>query len=256
MRKTLGAALASASLILVSQSTSAQVPYITNAVISAMANTMMGGKGGFCLPADKKVGDVITLPNGNTQTVLSTSGTSSLCEDPNRPVLGEVEFKYGFTPPVSIDLPASFKAIELTPLQRSSGAVMNARDSARNIAIYVDVVPRTLDSDGHAIANAMAKRISGFYNEGTVSDVEEVTIGGLHAYRYRVTGRTKTLISFGYTRVATLLEGSNEYVGINVGCRTDDFPAYRAEMESMAARVKWSASEKPQVVDPEQSAEP
>ena len=79
--------------------------------------------------------------------------------------------------------------------------------------------------------------------DGIVSNEEELTINGLHAYRFKMLGKNKGMFGRSFSYVVTVLEGVNEYVVLNANCRTDDFEQYKGVLKQFAFDVKGIAKE-------------
>ena len=65
--------------------------FIPGSVTSAIADSITGAKGAYCVATSVKPGDRINI-NGQQGTVLSVSGTSSRCVQPNTPIRADVGF--------------------------------------------------------------------------------------------------------------------------------------------------------------------
>lgn len=61
--------------------------YVPGSFIQAASDGLSGAEGSHCVSATARVGDSITLPNsGAPWTVVSLSGTSSRCTNPDQPI--------------------------------------------------------------------------------------------------------------------------------------------------------------------------
>jgi hypothetical protein len=198
----------------------------------------LAGAGDNCVSEKSKIGDVLTSPAGNTAKVVSLFGTSYLCQDVAYPIRAELEFNYSFQSSAGIELTDSFKAKDLTPIQRFNGTLLHAIDDERHIGVYVFARPVTPGSDPATLAENVSKSIVALIDHAEISNPEELTINGLHAYRFKAKGSNKGLFGRNFTYVVTVMESKKEYVVVNVNCRTDDFDDYEKEMKKMAFNVK------------------
>ena len=212
--------------------------FIPGSVVRKITDSLTGSEGDNCVSDHAKVGDILTSPTGNTAVIKSLSGTSSICKSDAHPIRALLEFRYSFSPKAGIELPDSFEAKPITPVQTFNGLLLSAHDSSRSIGVTVTSQPHKPGSDGGTLARNVANRMVGVLKDGATSNAEELTVGGLHAYRFRVVGSGKGIFAQSHTYVVTVLVGKDELVQVDAYCPTSDFEKYQAQLEHFAFDVK------------------
>ena len=66
--------------------------FIPGSTVQAIKDSVTGGKGNICVKKEAKVGDVQPSIAGNTLTIISLSGTDSICQNPATPIRAEVQY--------------------------------------------------------------------------------------------------------------------------------------------------------------------
>jgi hypothetical protein len=79
--------------------------YIPGSAIDATADTISGARGDNCVSATAKVGDRILLTSGAYGTIVSLSGTSYRCKQPEFPIRAVVQLNTPVTPATSLCSP-------------------------------------------------------------------------------------------------------------------------------------------------------
>ncbi len=91
MRSALQSLILASGIILMSLPLSGCfVAYIPGSVTGSIADSLTGEHGKFCVTAQTKPGDRLTLPSGQQGIVQSLSGSSIRCKDPARPVRADI----------------------------------------------------------------------------------------------------------------------------------------------------------------------
>lgn len=65
--------------------------YIPGSAIRAVSDGITGAEGEHCVPESIKPGDRVKLQDGSIATVKSTSGTSTRCKSPDKPIRAKIE---------------------------------------------------------------------------------------------------------------------------------------------------------------------
>ena len=65
--------------------------WIPGGLIQGASDAITGANGEHCVNSSTKVGDKVTMPYGGQGTVVSLSGTSVRCSDPQRPIRAQIE---------------------------------------------------------------------------------------------------------------------------------------------------------------------
>jgi hypothetical protein len=212
--------------------------FLPGSVTSKIGDVLTGSEGDNCVSDTAKVGDTLTSNTGNTAIIKSLSGTSNRCQDANHPIRALVRFNFSFTSKAGIELPEGFKPNELTSTQLFNGSLLSAHDASKKIGVSVLAQPRKKDGDGGVLARNISTALIAVVENGKISDEEELTINGLHAYRFRMVGKNKGLFGRSFTYVVTVLVGSDEFVQINANCLTDDFGKYKDLLDHFAYDIK------------------
>ena len=212
--------------------------FIPGSVTRKIGDALTGSEGENCVGPNAKVGDTITSATGNTATVVSLSGSSSICRDERLPIRAKLQFQYSFSSKAGIELPDTFTNNEVAPVQRFNGMLLRAHDESRKVGVVIHAQPRKAKSDGGEIAQKVGDNILHAVDNGKLSNSEELTINGMHAYRFEAVGKNKGMFGRSYSYVVTVLEGSEEYVIVNTNCLTDDFANFEPELKKYAFDVR------------------
>ena len=212
--------------------------FIPGSVTRKIGDALTGSEGENCVAATAKVGDKLTSYAGNTATIVSLSGTSSTCRDEKLPIRAKLEFHYTFSSKAGIELPDTFSNKELNPTQRFNGLILRAIDEKRNLGVTVSARPRKAGNDGGVFAKNIGDNMMKTVEDGKLSSPEELTINGMHAYRFQAEGKNKGMFGRSFTYVVTVLEGNEEFVVVNTNCHTSDFEGFRAELQKYAYDVR------------------
>jgi hypothetical protein len=65
--------------------------WIPGGMVQSISDGITGAKGEHCVNSSAKVGDKVTMPYGGQGTIISLSGTSVRCGDPQRPIRAQIE---------------------------------------------------------------------------------------------------------------------------------------------------------------------
>lgn len=232
-------AISFAILLLATASTSANAFFfffLPGSATSKISDAITGSEGDNCVSATAKVGDTITSINGNTAVIKSLSGTSSRCQDTKLPIRALLQFNYSFSSKAGIDLPEGFKPNELSPTELFNGVLLNAQDASKRIGVFISAQPRK--GDGDVLAKNIATKLLSAVDDGKTSNDEDITINGMHAYRFRMVGKNKGVFGRSFTYVVTVLVGNDEFVQVNANCLTSDFEKYKDMLDHFAYDVK------------------
>jgi hypothetical protein len=212
--------------------------FIPGSVTSKISDGITGSEGESCVSDKAKVGDTITSATGNTAIVKSLSGTSSRCQAPGLPIRALLQFNYSFSSKAGIELPEGFKPKELSGTQSFNGLLLSAQDSSKSIGISVAAQPNKPGRDGGTLAKNISSRLLAAVDDGVISNEEQLSVGGLPAYRFRMVGKNKGMFGRSFTYVVTVLVGKDELVQVNANCLTSDFDKYKETLERFAFDVK------------------
>ena len=184
--------------------------------------------GDMCYPTTAKVGDVQTSANGATITIVSISGTSSLCNNSARPILAKTTYKESttFSSKAGLDLPEGYTPDALNEVQEFNGALLHATNKSNDSYVAVSAVRGEIISDFDRYTENLRAGVAGAgknLNNATVGDLQKLTINGLPARQYTVTGDLKNLYGTSITFLVTVLQGSDEVVLVESWCPTKKY---------------------------------
>ena len=175
--------------------------------------------GDMCYPTTAKVGDVQT---GATITIISISGTSSLCNNSARPILAKTTYKESttFSSKAGLDLSEGYTPDALNEVQEFNGTLLHATNKSNESYVSVSTVRGEIISDfDHYVENLRAGSGKNL-NNTKVGDLQKLTINGLPARQYTINGDLKNLYGTSMTFLVTVLQGSDEVVLIQSWCPT------------------------------------
>jgi len=215
----------------------------------AIADAITGSKGDICIKEGSKEGDVSTSEAGNTMKIISTSGTSSRCQNPLLPIRAEVEFTMTSTSKAGIELTDDFEAKPLLDLQRYNGQVLLAKSKTiPDKGVLVSFIKRAPTSDIKNVVNNVSNRKLMYLKEAKSGELENLTINGMRAARFETTGYLPGLAKIEMTYVSTVLEDRDEIVLVDAWCKTDLYnanPEIKIELTNIAQNIKGLSGEVP-----------
>jgi hypothetical protein len=214
--------------------------FIPGKAIEAVGDALSGAEGSNCVSAKAKVGDRISLTDGRLTEVKSLSGTSSRCTNPEYPIRALLE-------PIAIatvqtqaglELPAGWEPKELTDAQKSQGNVVHALNRTIDAGMFLSVAKKQGITDMKTfVASKENGQLSRLDSSGG-SDIRELNISGIPAWRYEVSGNLKTGSKMAVTYMNTIFEGADEVVSVLAWTAAAGFESRRAELERLSSGVK------------------
>lgn len=213
--------------------------FLPGSVTSKIADTVTGSEGDNCVGSTAKVGDIIGLPNGGTATIKSLSGTSSRCTQPERPIRALLDFSTpSFTSKAGINLPDEWKPTPLTDQQKFGGGLLMAKNSTVNDSgLYLGATKRKGAPDMMAVATNSRSALANTVAESQQSEIEQITVNGMRAWRYEVTGKTRGLFGSKYTYLTTIMEGDQEIVTVRAWTPADTFEKQKESLKQLAGNI-------------------
>jgi hypothetical protein len=212
--------------------------FIPGSLIRKVGDAMTGAQGENCVGEDKKVGDVIYSPSGNSATIKSLSGTSSICRDPLLPIRAKLELHFTMASTAGIDLPDDLTVVPLKPFQQFQGFLVHATANERKVTIYVNSRKRSTVADQGVLMQSIADNMTRRLEDASTKTPEELDINGMHAWRFELTGRNKGMFGRSYTYLVTMLEGDDEYIIANMSAPTDDYEKEKDGFKKIAATIR------------------
>lgn len=210
------------------------------ATVRAIGDAITGAKGNICVKEGTKQGDVLTSPTGNTATVLSVSGTSSICQNPALPIRAELEFQFSFTSTAGIELSEDYEPKQLADFERFNGILLKAiSKNTRNQGIVVSATTRKSNLDLQTLANNIERSTlqNPNFKEVKSENPQQLVINGLPALRWEIVGALKGMFGPKVTYLYTLLEGDKEFILVNSYGPTDLYAEKKTELSKIAEGV-------------------
>ena len=216
--------------------------FLPGSATRAIGDAITGAKGNICVKDTAKVGDTLTSPAGNTAKILSLSGTSSQCANPALPIRAELEYSFTFNSKAGLDLPDDFEPTTLTDLQRFNGTLLIGKSKTlSNKGVNIRAVARTSTTNIKTLANNLEVAQIAIMKEAKGQNSEQLKINGMNALRFEVVGTLKGIFGQDETYQITILEGTEEYVVVNVYIPTSDYAAQKMDMQKIATTVSGLA---------------
>jgi hypothetical protein len=196
-------------------------------------------EGDSCVIPGLKVGDVVRKTNGRKGVIKSLSGTSPLCVQPEFPIRAHLDYSTNssFTSKAVIDLSNEWKPTPLTEQQKLNGGVLMASNKAINASLYISTSQRIIVTDIMSIASSIRAVQASSLDKPQQSDIERITVNGMRACRYEITGNVKRLFGKKYTYVTTILEGGEEIIRVTAWTSADSFDKKKVELKDLSNKI-------------------
>lgn len=212
--------------------------FIPGSVVRGISDGITGARGNICVRDGLKVGETINSPAGNTATIKSLSGTSSICANPALPIRAELEFNFTFSSKAGINLTDEYETKPITDLQRFNGRLLTAASRSKsNKGIIISSRKREPNSDLAGIANAMEKAQVGALVDGKSGNAEQLIINGTNALRFEVAGKLKGIFGQQVTYVNTLIEGDSEILVVIAYAPTSSYDEDKSELKKVSEAI-------------------
>ena len=224
--------------------------FIPGSAVRGVSDAITGAKGDICVKDSVKVGDVIPSIAGNKMTILSTSGTSSICTNPATPIRADVQFDFTFKSNAGINLSDDYEPKSLLDLQRYNGTLLIANSKTRkNTGVNINSREKKPNSDPQALASNLEKIQSSVLIDSTTKNSEQLTINGLNAWRFEVHGKLKGVFGPEVVYLITVLEGANELMIVNAYSSKENFERDKDELRGIAFGITGIAPTKQEPID-------
>jgi len=190
-----------------------------------------------CVQADSKVGAVVVLPDRRIMRVESyLDGSESHCRKPEYPRYASLVRGTSPQPTrtsnAKIDVPDNWKERPLTEVMKAGGTFLVMYDDQTHSGVIVSTKPRSEVTDMDTFA---ATRVSSQLNklkDSAATPMTRVDINGMPAWRYEITGLTKSGQSLTY--ITTMYQGEEEVIVTSVWTKADQFAAQRLVLAGVA----------------------
>lgn len=208
---------------------------IPGSVIGAISDAATGHEGEHCVGVTAKVGDKITLPDGNAAVIKSISGASSRCKNPefSSRALAEVIPVQGYQGKLDLNLPQGWESRKMTNVQREGGMVKYGVEPIADIG--VTLTAGSTPKNGFQLAD-MQK-----YNERIAKDlinpqsqpIQVIEYKGIQSYQFVISGK-RTEKGLDLTYIYTVVPLKKEIATIKAWSKTDSFEKNRAELDAVS----------------------
>jgi hypothetical protein len=221
--------------------------WIPGSVVSKISDSVTGSEGEHCVGTAAKVGDVLTAPNGEMMTVKSLSGTSSRCQDANKPIRAlllpaSTEQRQAGAPPpqitptkVGLSLPDGWEQKTPSDKMIASGIFLYAFNRTTDSGVVLSSTAKAGISDTGAFASTRCRAVSGNLVDPQVSPLVAGQVSGRNAQSCEISGALKTGTKLTY--VLTVIEGTEELAVLNRWTTTSNFAAQKENFSKLAENV-------------------
>lgn len=215
--------------------------FLPGSATRAIGDALTGSKGNICVAESRSVGEVVTSPNtGDTAKILSLSGTSSICPNPALPFRAEIEFTFSFSPKAGVELPDEYEVVPLKDLERFNGWILKAKSKLQNNqGISIVSYKRRPDLEMEQMANNIESKVmvSPNLKDAVSENAEKLTVNGMPAIRFQVTGTLKGLFASQETYLYTLIQGDEEILAITAYAPADKFQSVKPDFIGISEKI-------------------
>lgn len=206
--------------------------WIPGSVTSAIGDAFTGAEGQNCVGPNAKVGDTIRLPNGSLMTIKSLSGTSGRCTNPEHPIRALLEPSAAaptqYASNARIDLSDGWESLPLSEAQKIDRVLLFAINKTTESVIQLSTTKHSDIADMQAFAVSKRANQASRSQDAQSSEITQLVINGLPAWRYEVTGKIKSGIAF--TTLTTIFESNQEIVIVNIATTAARFPQQKESL--------------------------
>ena len=211
--------------------------FLPGSVTGKIADAFTGSEGENCVGPNAKVGDPINL-NGTRMTVKSLSGTSSRCNNPEMPIRAMLEPSSDVvtqsTSQAKIDLPDGWEVKPMSDAQKLGGTVLLTYNRTIDSWLQIATAKRSGITDMNSYANTRKAIQIARMQDAKASDITELNVGGLRAWRFDVVGKFNKI---DMTISKTLLESSLEVVSVEAWTTTTNYPRVQETLMKIVSSV-------------------
>ena len=213
------------------------VVFVPGAALDRISDAFTGAEGDYCVKLSVKVGDKFRLKDGSIAVVKSLSdGMSPRCRStimPIRAVLAPAMPE--FSSKAGIELPEGWTPQKVSEQLRSRDIFFYASNKSLEAGLIMSAIPRAgigdIDEFVKNRESSQAAKLTGTQ----ASEIEQLNINGMPAYRFVVSGTTQTGKNMTYH--ATLIDSGSEIVYLNSWIYTVNYPDHRTELGKLAYDV-------------------
>lgn len=198
--------------------------------------------GSNCVRETASVGDLLKLPDGTITTIQALTGKSSVCNEPEFPILAKVGTSKtcAISPPFNansgIYLPDGWVQVKQNCALAAKKYFFFATNKNVPAALLISDRPRSETPDMKAFVNAKRSEQMANVESPQSSDIEELVINDRPAWRFTVNGTVKAT-KVDSTFLITIIDGGKEMVMLLVYAPKDKFAANEQELRQLADGV-------------------
>ena len=223
--------------------------FLPSRVTSAISDAVSGSEGSNCVGRNAKVGDNIRLPSSSVMTIKTLSGTSLGCTQPEFPIRALLEpsttptsgAASSFTSKAGIDLPDGWAPIPVTEQLKVKGYFFQALNRTIDAGLLLSAGKREGITDMLEFCKTKRTSQIAALNDGHGSEIEQLFINGLPAWRFEVSGKSKTSGSES-TLLLTFIDAGTEVVDIRAYTQTAGYPSHAESLKRLAFNIKGFAA--------------
>lgn len=208
---------------------------IPGSVIGAISDAATGHEGEHCVGVTTKVGDKITLPDGNVAVVKSISGASSRCRNPefSSRALAEIVPVQGYQGKLDLSLPQDWQIQKINNVQQEGGMVKFAIEPIADIGVALYVGPKSKTGFSIADAEKYQERMAKELINPILQPVQTIEYKGMKSYQFVISGR-RTEKGLDLTYIYTIVPVNDEIATIKAWSKTETFEKNRAELDGVS----------------------
>jgi hypothetical protein len=190
-----------------------------------------------CVGPDAKLGGIIVLPDRRIMRVQAyLDNASAHCHKAEYPLYAslvrDTAPQQTMASNAKIDVPDSWQERPLSDLQKAGGTMLYMVDEQTHSGVTVATRPRNDVSDADTFAASRVTSQLKKMTDASATPLTKLEVNGMPAWRYEITGRSKTGIAL--TFITTMYLGDEEIIVTSVWTRADQFQAERPVLASIA----------------------
>lgn len=211
--------------------------YIPGSVIGAVSDAATGHEGEHCVGVSAKVGQRITLPDGNVAEIKSISGASVRCKNPEMPsraLAVVVPPTRTYTGKLNLALPEGWETRKLTNVQQDSGVVVFAGEKVNDIWITLNSSPQTTPKFQLADMRKYKERVVKGLVAPQSSEIMQLEYKGMTGYQFVVSGKSAAPNALDLTYVYTVVPLDQEVATIRAWSKTESYEKVKDELNAVS----------------------
>lgn len=219
---------------------------------------------GHCVRKTLAVGDTVRLKDGKLASITSLSGVSAQCKNPEFPIGATVgppspqscEFATPFNPDAGIYLPEGWQKQKLScaTLSKKKEVFFHAVNETIGARLIMDDIARSRITSLADYAKTLRDRQTTNLGNPQPSEIEELQINGMAAWRFHVQGELKASHK-DMVYIITLIDHGDDIVLLNTFLPAGLYSDHVDELDDLAYDIK-GLDNQPVVLDNKVSENP